>query len=156
VRVLLIAIAISLIVWLAVIATLALAGRRVAARHLVRLVPDLVALMRGLLCDARVPRSSKLLVGLAGVWLVCPIDLVPESIPLLGPLDDVIVAALVLRHLAKSAGPDVLADHWRGEPAALERIMQPFRRAGRITLLLQRIGHRLRMALKEHHWKENP
>jgi len=156
VRVLLIAIAISLIVWLAVIATLALAGRRVAARHLVRLVPDLVALMRGLLCDARVPRSSKLLVGLAGVWLVCPIDLVPESIPLLGPLDDVIVAALVLRHLAKSAGPDVLADHWRGEPAALERIMLLFRLAGRNTLLLQRVCEWVWLSLKQQSWKVNP
>jgi uncharacterized membrane protein YkvA (DUF1232 family) len=80
-----------------------------------------------------VPRSSKLLVGFAVVWLVSPIDLVPEFIPVLGPLDDVIVAALVLRHLAKSAGPDVLADHWRGDTATLERIVQPFRRRDRST-----------------------
>jgi uncharacterized membrane protein YkvA (DUF1232 family) len=130
---LLIAIAIGLLVWLAVIAALSVAGRRVAAAQLVTLVPDLVGLMRGLLGDARVPRSSKFLVGFGVVWLVSPIDLVPEFIPVLGPLDDVIVAALVLRHLVRSAGTEVLADHWRGDPVVLERIMRPLRLSIRST-----------------------
>jgi uncharacterized membrane protein YkvA (DUF1232 family) len=87
------------------IAALWFFGRRVAAVQLARAIPDLVALCRGLLGDPRVPLGSKLLVGGAIVWLISPIDLVPEFIPLLGPLDDVIVVALVLRHLVKRAGP---------------------------------------------------
>jgi uncharacterized membrane protein YkvA (DUF1232 family) len=58
------------------------------------------------------------------VWLLSPIDLVPEFIPVLGPLDDVIVVALVLRHLVKRAGPDVVLEHWRGDERTLRRVLR--------------------------------
>ena len=68
------------------------------------------------------------MIGFAALWIASPIDLIPEFIPVAGPLDDVIVAALVLRHLLRSAGSDVVRDHWRGDPALLDRILG----AGRI------------------------
>jgi uncharacterized membrane protein YkvA (DUF1232 family) len=58
------------------------------------------------------------------LWFVSPIDLVPEFIPVLGPLDDALLAALVLRHLVKRAGPAVVAEAWPGEPATLERMLR--------------------------------
>lgn len=64
-------------VWLLAVVALAVLGRRIAARALVRLVPDVVRLFRGLLGDPRVPLGSKLLLGLAVAWLVSPIDLLP-------------------------------------------------------------------------------
>jgi len=64
------------------------------------------------------------LLGLAAVWLVSPIDLIPEFIPVLGPLDDAVVAALVLRHIVKVAGREVVAEHWRGEESTLDRILR--------------------------------
>ena len=106
-------------VWVVAIATLWFFGRRVAAVQLARAIPDLVALTRGLLGDPRVPVGSKVLLGVALVWLLSPIDLVPEFIPVLGPLDDVIVVGLVLRHLVRRAGAGVVLEHWRGDPRVL-------------------------------------
>jgi uncharacterized membrane protein YkvA (DUF1232 family) len=119
---LLIAFGVAAAVWVVAIAALWVFGRKVAAVQLARAIPDLVALCRGLVRDPRVPIGSKLLVGVAIVWLVSPIDLVPEFIPVLGPLDDVVVVALVLRHLVKRAGPEVIQDHWRGDPRMLRTV----------------------------------
>ena len=85
------------------------------------LLPNLIRLFRGLLGDERVPRSSKALLVLGALWLASPIDLIPEFLPGVGALDDAIVAGLVLRHLVKRAGPDVVRDHWRGDPRSLGR-----------------------------------
>lgn len=121
-RTLVVALAIALAVWLSAVLILVLAGPRSAARELATLIPNLVILFKGLLRDPAVPRSSKVLLGLAVLWLVSPIDLVPEFIPVAGPLDDAIVAALVLRHVLRRTGPDVLRRHWRGDQAFLDRL----------------------------------
>jgi uncharacterized membrane protein YkvA (DUF1232 family) len=121
---LLIALGVVAAVWVVAVAVLWFFGRRVAAVQLARAIPDLVALCRGLLSDPRVPLGSKVLVGGAIVWLISPIDLVPEFIPVLGPLDDVIVVALVLRHLVKRAGPEVLHEHWRGDQRVLRTVLR--------------------------------
>lgn len=131
-RTLLLALGITVVVWLVAVAALILAGRKVEAKQLATLLPDLAALLRGLLRDPRVPGSSKILVGFAIVWVVSPIDLLPEFLPVIGPLDDVIVVALVIRHLVKRAGPQVIRDHWRGDPAMLERALHALR-LGRTT-----------------------
>lgn len=68
-----------------------------------------------------------MLVGFAIVWVISPIDLLPEFLPAIGPLDDVIVVALVLRHLVKRSGPDVVREHWRGDPVMLERALTALR-----------------------------
>jgi uncharacterized membrane protein YkvA (DUF1232 family) len=121
-RTLLIALAIAFAVWLVAILVLVLAGRRSAARELATLIPNLLVLFKGLLRDPAVPASSKVLLGLAVLWLVSPIDLVPEFVPVAGPLDDAIVAALVLRHVLRRTDPDVLRRHWRGDPVVLDRL----------------------------------
>jgi uncharacterized membrane protein YkvA (DUF1232 family) len=79
-------------------------------------------LFKGLLRDPRVTRGSKAWLWFAVVWLVSPIDLIPEFIPVLGPLDDAVVAALVLRHVLRKTDRAVLAEHWRGDPATLDVI----------------------------------
>ena len=68
-------------------------------------------LFKGLLRDPRVTRGSKAWLWFAVVWLVSPIDLIPEFIPVLGPLDDAVVAALVLRHVLRRTDRAVLAEH---------------------------------------------
>ena len=102
--------------WALAIAVLVWLGRRTAARELVTLLPNLLRLFRALLRDPRVPRSSKILLVLGATWLVSPIDLIPEFLPGVGPLDDAVVAALVLRHLVRRAGSDVVREHWSGDP----------------------------------------
>src|SRR5882672_8527984 len=116
-RGLLVAIGIGVVIWLAAILALVAVGRPSTARELATLIPNLVVLFRGLLRDARVPRGSKLWLWFAIAWLVSPIDLIPEFIPVLGPLDDAIVAALVLRHVLRRTDHTVLTEHWRGDPA---------------------------------------
>jgi uncharacterized membrane protein YkvA (DUF1232 family) len=117
-------IGVAVAVWAVAILVLYAVGRRYAARELAALLPNLVRMCRTLLRDPRVPRGSKVLVGFAVVWFISPIDLVPEFIPVLGPLDDAVLAALVLRHLVKRAGPEVVAEAWPGEPATLERMLR--------------------------------
>ena len=131
-RTLLLICAVFLLIWLFALAALVLAGRGTEAKQLARLIPDLGALLRGLLGDDRVPRGSKVLLWLALAWVISPIDLVPEFLPVIGPLDDVVVVALVLRHLAKSAGPDVVREHWRGDPAAMDRVLRAMRVDGAV------------------------
>jgi uncharacterized membrane protein YkvA (DUF1232 family) len=110
------------VIWVLAILALVVLGRRSAARELATLIPNMLVLFRGLLGDPRVPRSSKWWIWFAIVWFVSPIDLIPEFIPVVGPLDDAIVAALVLRHVLKRTDRQVLSDHWRGDPATLDII----------------------------------
>ena len=121
-----VALAAAAAIYLLVVAALVVAGRKAAARAAVRLLPDLLHLFKGLLGDPRVPRGSKLMLVLAAGWIASPIDLVPEFIPILGPLDDAVIAALVLRHLLKTAGREVLEDHWAGSPETLDRLLSLF------------------------------
>ncbi len=119
-----VALVIVLAIYAIAILALFVLGRRVAARTLATLVPNLLALFRGLLRDPRVPIRSKILLWVGVVWIASPIDLLPEFLPVVGPLDDAVVAALVLRYLVRTAGKDVVRDHWHGDPRTLERIMR--------------------------------
>jgi uncharacterized membrane protein YkvA (DUF1232 family) len=107
------------VLWLLAVLVFLWLGRKTLARELLTLLPNLVRLFRGLLGDERVPRSSKVLLLLGAVWLASPIDLIPEFLPGIGPVDDAVVAGLVLRHVVKRAGPDVVRDHWRGDPRTI-------------------------------------
>jgi uncharacterized membrane protein YkvA (DUF1232 family) len=127
-RGLLIALAVTVAVWLLLVLVLVAVGRRTQARELAVLLPNLVVLFRGLLHDPRVSRGSKAWIWFALVWALSPIDLIPEFIPVAGPLDDVIVAALVLRHVLRRTDREVLAAHWRGEPSTLDAILDAGRR----------------------------
>lgn len=123
---LLIGLGVALAIWLLAVAALFALGRPSLARQLVTLVPDLVLLFKDLLKDPRVPRGAKAWVAVGVVWLASPIDLLPEFIPVLGPLDDAIVAAVILRHLVRRAGREVVTEHWRGDPQTIDRILRLF------------------------------
>jgi uncharacterized membrane protein YkvA (DUF1232 family) len=111
-------------VWAVLVVGLIVAGRRSAARALATLLPNLIGLFHGLIRDPRVPIGSKVLLGLALLWFVSPVDLVPEFVPVAGPLDDAIVGILVLRHVVRRSGRAIVADHWRGDAATLDRILR--------------------------------
>lgn len=78
---------------------------------------------RNLLSDPRVPRRAKVVVAFAGLYDLSPIDLIPEFIPIIGPLDDVVVIALALRYVARRVPRDVLFEAWPAEPRLLERLV---------------------------------
>jgi uncharacterized membrane protein YkvA (DUF1232 family) len=124
VHALLTALAISAVVYTALLCTLVVVGRHTAAKELALLLPNLIRLFKDLARDSRVPRGSKALLVFGALWFASPIDLIPEFVPVLGPLDDVVVAALILRHLLRTAGTEVVAEHWHGEPGTLDRLLR--------------------------------
>lgn len=127
---LLIATLVAVSVWALIVIGLVISGRRLAAREFVTFLPNLAALFYGLTRDPRVPRSTKALLGFGIAWFASPIDLIPEFIPVVGPLDDAVVAVLILRHVLRSVGREVLAEHWSGDSAVLDRMVRIARRSG--------------------------
>ena len=94
-------------------------------RDLAGFIPDCVTTVRRLRKDPRVPRRAKVAVIFAGVWVASPIDLIPEFLPIIGPLDDIIVVALALRYAGRQVPRDVLLAAWPGEPHLIERLLGP-------------------------------
>jgi len=117
-------------VYAAAVAALAVAGRRGDAAALARFVPDCVVLLRRLMGDPRVPRRSRVALIAALGYLLCPIDLVPDFIPVAGQLDDAIIVTLVLRHLLKAGGPELVRDHWPGPQRSLRVVLAVAQRPG--------------------------
>ncbi len=123
-RWILIGVGVVLVVWLLAVLVLLWLGRKSLARELVSLIPNVIRLFRDLLRDDRVPLGSKALLLLGAAWLASPIDLVPEFLPVVGPLDDALIAGLVLRHLVRRAGAEVVRAHWRGDPRTLGLLLR--------------------------------
>lgn len=90
------------------------APSRATALDVVRLLPDLLRMTAGLARDPATPRSCKVALGVLAVWLASPIDLIPEFVPVIGPLDDIVVSAIVLRWVGRRVGEDALRAHWPG------------------------------------------
>jgi uncharacterized membrane protein YkvA (DUF1232 family) len=111
-------------IWLGLVAVLLATGRRAEARALAGFVPDCLILISRLMRDDRVPRRRKLLLaGLLG-YLALPFDLVPDFIPVVGQLDDVLIVALVLRRLLRSEGADLVREHWPGPEPSLALLLR--------------------------------
>jgi len=94
-------------------------------RELARFIPDCITTVRRLRRDPRVPRRAKVAIVLAGLWLASPIDLLPEFLPVIGPLDDIVVVALALRYAARQVPRQVLLEAWPGETGLLQRLLGP-------------------------------
>ena len=92
-------------------------------RELAAFIPDCVTTVRRLRKDPRVPRRAKVAVIVAGLWVASPIDLIPEFIPVIGPLDDIVVVALCLRYAGRQVPRDVLLSAWPGDPRLMERLL---------------------------------
>ncbi|GAB3591904.1 hypothetical protein GCM10027446_11450 [Angustibacter peucedani] len=97
------------------------------ARDLARLLPDCLTTVRRLRRHPDVPRSAKVAVAVAGLWVLSPVDLIPEFLPVIGPLDDVVVVALALRYAGRRVPREVLLDAWPGRPEVVERLLGPAR-----------------------------
>lgn len=99
-------------------------------REILRVIPDVLRLLRSIIGDKNAPKDVRLVIGLLFVWIVSPIDLIPEFIPVLGPLDDVVVAVVALRYIRRRLGMDDLRRRWVGSAegfALLQRVIGPGR-----------------------------
>lgn len=117
------------LMWVLLVVVLLVVARRdpdpLRLREVLRLLPDVVRLVRRLAADPSLPRSLRWRLGLLLGYLLLPVDLVPDFLPVVGWADDAVVVALVLRSVVRRAGPDALRRHWPGSPqglAAVERL----------------------------------
>jgi uncharacterized membrane protein YkvA (DUF1232 family) len=94
-------------------------------KDLAGFLPACVTLARRLRADPRVPWQAKAAVVLAGLWVLSPVDLLPEFLPVIGPLDDVVVVALALRYAARRVPREVLLEAWPGEPGCWNACSAP-------------------------------
>ena len=109
-----------LLLWLILLALLWRARTdELTARGALRLLPDVVRLVRRLAADGSLPRGVRVRLWLLLGYLLLPIDLVPDVLPVIGYADDVVLVAWALRSVVRRAGADALARHWPGEPAGL-------------------------------------
>lgn len=115
-----------LLIWLALLIALLLAKpNKAQLKEALRLLPDLLRLLRRLAGDPTLPRGVRLRLGLLLAYLAVPFDLIPDFIPILGYADDAIIATAVLRSTVRRAGLDAVRRHWPGTDdgfAALSRL----------------------------------
>ncbi len=119
-------IVLSVVIALYAVALIALTvfGRRERAPALVAFIPDCIVLLRRLVRDPRTPRWARPLLMLLVLYLISPIDLIPDFLPVVGQLDDVVIVVFALRLLLRAAGSAPVREHWPGSEASLELILR--------------------------------
>lgn len=107
--------------WLLMLAALWLVGPgdKTMLRESLRLIPDILRLIKRLAGDPSLPRGIRVRLTLLLAYLALPFDLVPDFIPVIGYVDDVLAVAIVLRSVVRIAGAGVLESHWPGTPDGL-------------------------------------
>ncbi|KZB79505.1 YkvA family protein [Amycolatopsis regifaucium] len=104
-----------LLTWLALVAVLLAARPRGGLlREALRLLPDVLRLVRRLAADKSLPRGVRIRLGLLLAYLALPLDVIPDFIPVLGYADDAIIVTAVLRGVVRRAGLDAVRAHWPG------------------------------------------
>ncbi len=116
------------LVWLVLVLILWLEQRkhpgRASLTDLLRLAPDVVRLLKRLASDRTVPVGVRISLGILMVYLISPIDLIPDFIPVLGYADDALVVAIALRFATRRAGRDAVTRHWPGTPNGLAAVLR--------------------------------
>jgi uncharacterized membrane protein YkvA (DUF1232 family) len=121
---------VTLACWVLLCAVMTLLAARLPdglLKQVVEFLPACVTTARRLRKHPDVPRRAKVALGVAVVWVVSPIDLLPEFLPVIGPLDDVVAVVLLLRYAARSIPRATLLEAWPSDPALLERLLGPDR-----------------------------
>jgi uncharacterized membrane protein YkvA (DUF1232 family) len=114
-----------LLAWLALILTVVVARPRGdLLQQALRLLPDLLRLLRRLAGDQSLPRGVRVRLWLLLAYLAIPIDVIPDFIPVLGYADDAIIVTAVLRSVVRRAGLETLHRHWPGSNDGLAAVIR--------------------------------
>jgi uncharacterized membrane protein YkvA (DUF1232 family) len=127
-RLLLEIVAIALILWVFSWIAMVLLARRLPPgllRDAAEFLPACVTAARRLRGSEAVPRRAKVALAIAVLWVLSPVDLLPEFLPVIGPLDDVVAVVLLLRYAARAIPRDVMLEAWPAEPRLLQRLLGP-------------------------------
>lgn len=104
-----------LLAWLALVLMLVIVRPRGGLLgEALRVLPDVLRLVRRLTADKSLPRGARVRLALLLAYLALPIDLIPDFIPVLGYADDAIIVTAVLRGVVRCAGLDAVRAHWPG------------------------------------------
>lgn len=114
-----------------------------------RQLPNFLRMLYGLVTDSRVATTDKLLVAGAILYVLMPLDLIPDFIPFIGEVDDIFVVVLALQRLISHAGRSVVRDHWMGDPDELSSLNLEKILAAAAFFLPRRIRRRLRTIGRE-------
>ena len=85
-------------------------------------LPNLVKLVYRLMRDSRIPLKSKAILGAILGYMVVPIDIIPDFIPVVGQADDALLLAYGIRHIIEVAGAEIVLEHWDGSQDVLELV----------------------------------
>jgi uncharacterized membrane protein YkvA (DUF1232 family) len=96
-------------------------------RELLRSLPVIVKMIGRLALDPRLPRSVKLALLAAALYLASPIDLIPDFVPIVGYLDDVLLAAVVVDGLLNYVDRALVLKYWPGSATSLDRLARAAR-----------------------------
>lgn len=112
--------------------------------ELAQVVPNLAKLTVRAARDPRVPAKSKAVAAAAVVLAVSPVDLIPDFVPVLGKVDDILLVAFALNRLVEQAGIAVVREHWDGDPRILSALLEA------LNLVAGMIPRRLRLLLNRY------
>lgn len=116
-------------VWVALLVLFwALRPKGVSVREVVGVIPDVLRLLRSIIGDHSAPVDVRIVLVCLVAWILSPVDLIPEFIPVLGPLDDIVVAVVAMRYVRRRIGVEDLRRRWAGSPdgfALLLRVIGP-------------------------------
>jgi uncharacterized membrane protein YkvA (DUF1232 family) len=113
------------LIWLALLLSLVIVRpKRSLIKEALRLLPDVLRLLRRLAGDRSLPRGVQIRLWLLLGYLAIPIDLVPDFIPVLGYADDAIIVTAGLRAVARRAGLEPIRRHWPGTEDGLAAVMR--------------------------------
>jgi uncharacterized membrane protein YkvA (DUF1232 family) len=96
-------------------------------KELLRALPNLLRLIAKLVGDPMLPRAAKIALAAAMVYLASPLDLLPDVIPFLGYLDDLLLASVLVDGLLNYVDRALILKYWPGTPDSLERIARAAR-----------------------------
>jgi uncharacterized membrane protein YkvA (DUF1232 family) len=92
-------------------------------RELLFFIPNLIRLLFSLLRDSRVSSADKAILAGTIIYVIAPIDVIPDFIPFVGQIDDSYLVAIALLRLLNRASRDVVMEHWNGERDVKELVV---------------------------------
>ena len=97
--------------------------RRATIREAIWLLPNVAKLLARIVRDRRVPVRAKAFAAAVLIYVISPIDIIPDFVIGFGKLDDLILSAVAIQYLIEAAGPEIVAEHWDGSESSLDMLL---------------------------------
>lgn len=87
-------------------------------------LPDITNLLYSLMRDEKVDKKTKILIGLAITYVLLPVDIIPDSIPVIGKMDDIGIGLVLLDKIIDSVDEEIILKHWKGNREFIIKIKE--------------------------------